>query len=124
MNRKVYDAYMNAAEINLDTINELLCPIGLVAKHDFSQITVHMDATGKMMCFKCNSNGMICIGYVFDTCNELLLMLLAEIEYFSCVDNNNETIVKNPYFGCLNIEEAMIKKDIEFTDHPNIFETE
>lgn len=64
--------------------------------------------------------------YSCHTFDHLLKMILNDIVSFECYSYQHYYCsIRNPYFGCSSLEEAMIKKDIEFADHhPNIFETE
>lgn len=108
---------MDALEKQIDT---LLRPLGFEAMHRVD---------GKIYILRANDSHLNYVIYLksnkplngfdhgqclFDSIESLLVVMfnIAQIFLVSYITSFDETIIDNPYFGCKNLEEAMIRKDL------------
>lgn len=108
---------MDALEKQIDT---LLRPLGFEAMHRVDGKIYILRANDShpnyAVYLKSNksSNGFDYGQCIFDNIASLLDVMLniAQIFLVSCIKSFDETIIDNPYFGCKNLEEALIRKDL------------
>lgn len=98
-----------------DVVEQLIGPLGFSmtyynTEYPNKNAIILIDNNGKWVYMNC-CDGETYGKYVCSSFEELVKLMLNEVETFY-FPSPRSSLVDNPYYGCANIEEAMIKKDL------------
>ena len=99
--------YIVKSQHDLKVVNALLSPIGLRCTWNLFECAVFQENQLAIV----TMDDYCTFGATF-SCPEILLhMLMTKILNFLFTDSSR-AFVKNPYFGCNSLEEALVKSDL------------
>ena len=100
-------SYVSKTQQDFNAAKTLLKPLGLICTWNLFECAVMRDnQTAVATTCKCGS----CRATF--SCPEILIyMLMKKILSFTFNDSKN-SLVRNPYFGCNSLEEALVKSDL------------